>query len=82
MVVLLLIAKPIGKSIKAKDKKPHGWKNFLVGHSVVLLGGVLESANGGIETIGLSLQALHLLSDGVHLLPVKNKTLITYNKSI
>merc|ERR1712177_62384 len=31
-----------------------------------LLGGILEALNGGVETIGLGLQALHLLADGVH----------------
>merc|ERR1712098_508999 len=31
-----------------------------------LLGGVLEALDGGIETISLGLEALHLLADGVH----------------
>ena len=33
---------------------------------VVLLGGILELLDGGVEAIGLSLQRLHLLPDGVH----------------
>merc|ERR1719309_777437 len=38
----------------------------LIGHALVLLGGVLELADGGIQTVGLGLEALHLFSDCVH----------------
>merc|ERR1719474_2244537 len=38
----------------------------LIGHALVLLGRVLELADGGIQTIGLGLEALHLFSDCVH----------------
>merc|ERR1719315_272804 len=31
-----------------------------------LCGGILEALDGGIETVGLPLEALHLLADGVH----------------
>merc|ERR1711899_496196 len=38
----------------------------LFGHALVLLGGLLELVDGGVEPIRLPLQALHLLSNGVH----------------
>merc|ERR1712209_619 len=38
----------------------------LVSLSVVFLGGIFKLLDGGIKPISLSLQALHLLSDGVH----------------
>ena len=38
----------------------------LVGLSVVVLGGILEPLDGGVETVSLGLEALHLLPDGVH----------------
>ena len=46
-----------------------GWKiipSYLISLAVALLRGILESLNGGIEAISLPLQALHLLTDGVH----------------
>ena len=38
----------------------------LVGLEVVFLGGILELPDGGVQTVGLALEALHLLPDGVH----------------
>merc|ERR1719322_687972 len=38
----------------------------LVSLPVVFLGSILKLLYGGIETVSLSLQALHLLSDGIH----------------
>ena len=38
----------------------------LVRLSVVLLGGVLELLDGGVQAVRLALEALHLLPDGVH----------------
>ena len=39
---------------------------YLISLAVALLCGILESLNGGIEAVSLPLQALHLLTDGVH----------------
>ena len=39
----------------------------LVSHGIGLLGGILELPDDGVQLVGLILQRLHLLANGVHL---------------
>ena len=39
---------------------------YLIGNLLVVPGGLLELGDGGVESVRLALEALHLLPDGVH----------------
>ena len=39
---------------------------YLISQAVGVLGGLLVSGDGGVQTVRLPLQGLHLLPDGVH----------------
>ena len=42
------------------------WKIYLISPGGSLPGGLLKAGNGLVEPVGLTLERLHLLPDGVH----------------
>ena len=48
------------------DKNPGKLYIYLIGNLLVIPGGLLELGDGGVESVRLALEALHLLPDGVH----------------